>query len=58
MSKNVQAELENGTLTIRVDITKDLGPSKSGKTTIVATTEGALDIQGIKVNLNVYKPKG
>lgn len=38
--------------------TKEFGPSSSGKTIIIATTEGNVPIPGreeIKVGLNVYK---
>lgn len=47
-------------LTIKVDLTKDFGPSSSGKTIIIASTEGnqsAPDTDNVKVGLNVYKKK-
>ena len=56
--KNVKMELNGNILTIQVDITKEFGPSSSGKTIIIATTEGNAPIPGnekIKVGLNVYK---
>lgn len=56
--KNVKFELEGNILKIMVDVTKDYGPSSSGKTNIVATTEGGQsiqDLEDIKVNLTVYK---
>jgi len=42
-----------------VDLTKEFGPSSSGKTTIVASTEGnqSLPNRDEKIGLNVYKKK-
>jgi hypothetical protein len=43
--------------TVTFDITKDLGPSKSGKTRLVATTGGNQVIPGTDVvmGLNAYR---
>ena len=57
--KNVEWEVKDGKLIITVDLTKTFGPSSSGKTTIIASTEGNQRVPGdedIKVGLNVYKP--
>jgi hypothetical protein len=54
--KNVDVKVNKGGLmTITVDTTKSFGPSSSGKTTIIATTGGAQDFDGVKVGLNVYR---
>ena len=56
--KNVTLNVKSNILTITVDLSKDFGQSKSGKTTIVATTAGNVSIPGhedIKVGLNIYK---
>ncbi len=55
--KNVELELQGEMLRITVDLSKELGPSKSGKTTIIASTEGNQTIYGReeKIGLNVYK---
>lgn len=55
--KNVDIKVSGSTLTITVDLSKTFGPSKSGKTVIIASTEGAVPIGNgdIKVGLNVYK---
>ncbi len=55
--KNVELELQGEILRITVDLSKELGPSKSGKTTIIASTEGNQTIYGReeKIGLNVYK---
>ena len=57
--KNVEMKVEGNILTIKVDLSKEYGPSSSGKTTIVATTEGNVSIpeRDEKVGLNVYKKK-
>ncbi|MHC4660815.1 MAG: hypothetical protein ACYS8W_03940 [Planctomycetota bacterium] len=58
--KNVEMKIEGDILTITVDLSKDCGPSKSGKTIIVATTSGNVDIperEGVKIGLNIYRPK-
>ena len=46
-------------LTITVDLTKDFGPSSSGKTIIIASTEGNALLPGRTeiVGLNVYRKK-
>ena len=56
--KNVEMKVENNILTIKVDLTKEFGPSSSGKTIIIASTEGNVSIPGNesgKIGLNVYK---
>ncbi len=58
MAKNCEMTVENNILTIKVDLTKDFGKSASGKTNIIATTEGNIAIPGaedIKIGLNIYK---
>ena len=57
--RNVRVEVEDNDLVIRIDTTKNLGPSKSGKTQIVATTNGnkAIDLpngNSIVLGLNCY----
>lgn len=57
--KNVEMKLEGDILTIRVDLSKEFGPSSSGKTTIIASTEGNVSVpdRDEKVGLNVYRKK-
>lgn len=58
--KNVEMNLEGDILTIKVDMSKEFGPSASGKTIIIATTEGNVSIPGSdekKIGLNIYKKK-
>jgi hypothetical protein len=55
--KNVEITVEGNTLIIKVDLSKEFGPSKSGKTIIVASTEGNASVPGRdeNVGLNVYR---
>ena len=60
--KNVDMKVEGDTLVIKVDLTKEFGPSSSGKTIIVCSTEGNQSIDyekagkgGYKIGLNVYR---
>ena len=57
--KNVQITVAGNILTITVDLTKEFGPSSSGKTIIVASTEGnvAVPARDEKIGLNVYREK-
>ena len=57
--KNVDMTVEGNMLTIKVDLTKEFGPSSSGKTIIIASTEGNMSIpdREEKVGLNVYRKK-
>lgn len=54
--KNVDYKIEGTVLTIKVDMAKTFGPSKSLKTVIIATTEGNQEIApGVKMGLTIYK---
>ena len=56
--KNIEMKTEKGILTIRIDLAKTFGPSKSGKTTIVASTEGNQPVprdHNVKIGINAYK---
>ncbi|MBD0315406.1 MAG: hypothetical protein ICV75_01835 [Nitrospiraceae bacterium] len=57
--KNVEMTVEGSMLTIKVDLAKEFGPSASGKTIIIASTEGNVTIptREEKVGLNVYRKK-
>ena len=56
--KNCEMKVEGNILTITVDISKEFGKSSSGKSIIIASTEGNLSIpekEEIKIGLNIYK---
>lgn len=57
---NVKTEVDKNMLIMKVDLSKDQGLSKSGKSTVIGTTGGAVTVTGkngeaVKVNLTVYK---
>lgn len=55
--KNVEMRIEKKKLIIEVDLTKEFGPSESGKTIIIASTEGSQKIghEDAVLGLNIYK---
>ena len=56
--KNCEMKLDGKILTIKVDISKEFGVSSSGKSIIIASTEGNVSIpekEDIKIGLNVYR---
>jgi len=57
--KNVELSVQGNILTITVDLTKEFGPSSSGKTVIIASTEGNFRLPEREevVGLNVYRKK-
>ena len=58
--KNIETKVEHGKLVITVDLATELGPSSSGKSIIIGTTEGNVDVPGapdVKFGLNVYRKK-
>ena len=57
--KNVEMSVDGTILTIKVDLSKEFGPSSTGKTIIVASTEGNVSIpdRQEKIGLNVYRKK-
>ncbi len=57
--KNVSMKQEGTKLVIEVDLSQDFGKSKSGKSTIIASTEGNQSIETgdevVYIGLNIYK---
>ncbi|MBW2164694.1 MAG: hypothetical protein JRG74_00920 [Deltaproteobacteria bacterium] len=55
--QNVKWEIKDDKLIIEIDLTKEFGPSKSGKTIAVASSRGNQKIEGtdVIIGLNVYK---
>ena len=55
---NVQMDIQDQKLVITVDLDEtevDVQPSASGKTLVIATTGGAQKVNGMSVNLTVYR---
>jgi len=58
--KNVDMKVEGDILTIKIDLSKSYGDSKSGKTEIIATSAGNVSVperDGLKLGLNLYRSK-
>lgn len=58
--KNVECTIDGHILTIRVDLNQTFGPSSSGKTTIIASTEANVAVgpdRDEKIGLNVYRAR-
>lgn len=56
---NVLAEIkDNGTLILTINLKAKGSQSKSGKSTLIATTRGSISIPGtdLKMGLNIYRP--
>ena len=54
---NVEMSVNENILTIKIDLSKEFGPSKSGKTIMIATTSGNVTVPEREeiIGLNVYK---
>jgi len=58
MANAIKFEVKNGNLVITCPINGGV-PSRTGKSLVVATTNGFVDVPGsdIRVNLNAIKPR-
>ena len=55
--RNIEMTTAGNILTIKVDLSQRFGKSSSGKSTIIASTEGNISVPGneeIKIGLNIY----
>lgn len=55
--KNVSVVVAANIMTITVDLNKEFGMSASGKNTIIASSEGNVQVDEVTLGLNVYKKK-
>jgi hypothetical protein len=56
IGNNVKVEVNKNIATITVDLTKDYGMSKSGKSIQIASTLGNKELtNGVFIGLNVYR---
>lgn len=54
--KNIEMTVTGTTLTVKIDLAKNFGPSSSGKSIIIASTEGNIAVApGVLAGINVYK---
>jgi hypothetical protein len=62
--KNVSMKIEGKVLKIEINLDVPGMPSKTGKSVIIASTEGNKSLPGnitdqdFKIGLNVYRPRG
>lgn len=59
---NVELSVEDTIMTLKIDLSKEIGPSKSGKSILIATTHGNQyfamgEYKQYQVNVNLYKPR-
>lgn len=56
--KNITLKKQGNILTITIDLSKSFGPSKSGKTDVIASTEGFAVVPDslAKIGINVIAP--
>lgn len=54
---NIDMKVNGNILTLTIDLSKDYGRSKSGKTIIIASTQGnkAIENTGAIIGVNCYK---
>ena len=60
MAKNIETRVQGDKLVITIDLTKNYGLSSSGKSLIIATSEGNVPVPGredVKIGVNVYRPQ-
>jgi hypothetical protein len=58
IGKNIDVIVKDGKAIITVDLSKNFGPSTTGKSIIIASSEGNAEIpgaNGVKLGLNVYR---
>jgi len=57
--KNVDFTIEGDILSIRIDLSKEFGASSTGKSIVIATTEGNVQLPNReeRLGLNVYRKK-
>jgi hypothetical protein len=55
LGKNIECSVEGSKMTLVIDLSKDFGPSASGKTVIIASSEGNKEVGDVRVGVNVYK---
>jgi hypothetical protein len=56
--KNITISVDGEIMKIEIDLAKDFGKSKSGKTLVVASSEGNVpvpDHPNMRLGINVYK---
>ncbi len=56
--QNITMTLKDKKLTLVIDLAKEIGPSSSGKSTLIASTGGNIEVtgaEGVKLGINCYR---
>lgn len=55
--KNIEMTIEGEILTVKIDLSKNYGPSKTGKSIVIASSEGNVNVpeREEKIGINVYR---
>jgi len=57
-ARNITHSVKGDKLILEIDMSKDLGPSASGKTILIGSSGSALEVApGVYANVNIYKRK-
>lgn len=59
IGRNVSVQVEDGILIVRADVNAEGKESKSGKSSVVGTTNGNVAVPGtdLKLGFNLYRPE-
>jgi hypothetical protein len=57
LGQGIEGNLEGKVLYLRIDLSRKGTVSKSGKSTVVASTNGNVGLADVKIGINVYRPK-
>lgn len=55
IGKNIKWTIVGDKLALEIDLTEEAEPSNSGKTLIIASTQGNKSVGDVHVGLNVYR---
>jgi len=56
IGRNVMATEKDDQLTLTIDLKAEGKTSASGKSKVIASTEGNVQFNGVKIGLNIYTP--
>lgn len=57
--KNIEMSVKENVLVVKIDLGKECGKSSSGKSILIASTSGNVEVpecDGYKIGINCYKP--
>lgn len=53
---NLKYEIKDGVLVIGIDLSKSVGPSSTGKSMLIGTTHGIVDVgDGVQLSVNAFR---